>query len=176
MRGTAITISLSLLFAATPAEATVKVFDVSVFGTVNGFTRTIACNSGSPDSCLSTYPGGYTSAPFSQGFGNNFGPIGLEEGLNQLTFGYIFGGGVYNLLVNRSGDLLTGTSVTYDFTSGGVRFGQVGAYEISASARSFNVTGGVPEPRTWAMMLLGFGAMGVSLRRRKVGNLFARTD
>lgn len=26
---------------------------------------------------------------------------------------------------------------------------------------------GVPEPATWAMMLLGFGAMGVSLRRRR---------
>lgn len=26
--------------------------------------------------------------------------------------------------------------------------------------------GGVPEPATWAMMLLGFGAMGVALRRR----------
>lgn len=29
------------------------------------------------------------------------------------------------------------------------------------------VTGAVPEPATWAMMLLGFGAMGVSLRRRR---------
>ena len=27
--------------------------------------------------------------------------------------------------------------------------------------------GAVPEPSTWAMMLLGFGAMGVSLRRRR---------
>lgn len=29
------------------------------------------------------------------------------------------------------------------------------------------VTGGVPEPGTWAMMLLGFGAMGFSIRRRR---------
>lgn len=28
--------------------------------------------------------------------------------------------------------------------------------------------GAVPEPATWAMMLLGFGAIGTSLRRRKV--------
>ena len=27
-------------------------------------------------------------------------------------------------------------------------------------------TGAVPEPATWAMMMLGFGAMGASLRRR----------
>ena len=30
-----------------------------------------------------------------------------------------------------------------------------------------HVTGAVPEPATWAMMLLGFGAIGVSMRRRK---------
>ena len=29
------------------------------------------------------------------------------------------------------------------------------------------VAAGVPEPGTWAMMLLGFGAIGVALRRRK---------
>jgi hypothetical protein len=29
------------------------------------------------------------------------------------------------------------------------------------------VAGAVPEPATWAMMLLGFGAIGVSMRRRK---------
>ncbi len=29
------------------------------------------------------------------------------------------------------------------------------------------VTGGVPEPATWAMMILGFGAAGSVLRRRR---------
>ena len=29
------------------------------------------------------------------------------------------------------------------------------------------VTGAVPEPATWALMLVGFGAVGVSLRRRR---------
>lgn len=29
------------------------------------------------------------------------------------------------------------------------------------------VTAGVPEPATWAMMLIGFGAIGVALRRRR---------
>jgi hypothetical protein len=31
--------------------------------------------------------------------------------------------------------------------------------------------GGVPEPSTWAMMLLGFGAIGVAMRRRKARRL-----
>jgi hypothetical protein len=30
--------------------------------------------------------------------------------------------------------------------------------------------GGVPEPATWAMMILGFGMIGAALRRRRVGN------
>lgn len=32
---------------------------------------------------------------------------------------------------------------------------------------NFAVTAGVPEPATWAMMLMGFGAMGVAMRRRR---------
>ena len=50
-------------------------------------------------------------------------------------------------------------------------------YRIDLSAGGNTVTsfaqlgaGAVPEPTTWAMMLLGFGAMGVSLRRRRRTN------
>lgn len=32
---------------------------------------------------------------------------------------------------------------------------------------SVNVTGAVPEPATWAMMLVGFGGIGFAMRRRK---------
>jgi PEP-CTERM motif len=31
------------------------------------------------------------------------------------------------------------------------------------------VTPGVPEPATWAMMLIGFGAVGYSMRRQRKG-------
>jgi PEP-CTERM motif len=46
----------------------------------------------------------------------------------------------------------------------------------TGATRSVNfaasVTGAVPEPATWAMMLFGFGAMGVSVRRqRRTNNL-----
>jgi hypothetical protein len=34
----------------------------------------------------------------------------------------------------------------------------------------------VPEPATWAMMLLGFGAVGYSMRRRKIGYAGLRTQ
>lgn len=42
-------------------------------------------------------------------------------------------------------------------------------YNISIS----NVSAAVPEPATWAMMLLGFGAIGVSARRRRKAALAA---
>lgn len=34
-------------------------------------------------------------------------------------------------------------------------------------AAAYIGTGAVPEPATWAMMLLGFGGVGVALRRRR---------
>lgn len=74
---------------------------------------------------------------------------------------------------NRSGTTLDGQNVLGDGTSslflqngtGGTgatnTFGFVTRFQTAA------VTGAVPEPSTWGMMLLGFGAMGVSLRRRR---------
>ena len=35
------------------------------------------------------------------------------------------------------------------------------------------VTAAVPEPGTWAMMLLGFGAIGFSMRRRRHSHIAA---
>jgi hypothetical protein len=49
----------------------------------------------------------------------------------------------------------------------------------SVSNLAFNAsmanTSAVPEPTTWAMMLVGFGAVGYSMRRRKVGYSGMRT-
>ena len=39
----------------------------------------------------------------------------------------------------------------------------------SLEVDNFGVTSAVPEPGTWAMMLLGFGAIGFSMRRRRTG-------
>jgi hypothetical protein len=38
-----------------------------------------------------------------------------------------------------------------------------------AGTVAFAAASAVPEPSTWAMMLIGFGAVGYSMRRRKVG-------
>lgn len=41
----------------------------------------------------------------------------------------------------------------------------------SGSGTGRLITNAVPEPGTWAMMLLGFGAIGIGMRRRRVGNI-----
>jgi hypothetical protein len=40
-------------------------------------------------------------------------------------------------------------------------------FVIAAQSGLFQLVAGVPEPGTWAMMLLGFGAIGVAMRRQK---------
>jgi hypothetical protein len=52
-----------------------------------------------------------------------------------------------------------GSFTEYAFTAGGE--GQ------NVLLGGLSLTQSVPEPATWAMMLLGFGAMGVAFRRRK---------
>lgn len=63
-------------------------------------------------------------------------------------------------------------------TSGGTfNYSQVG-YQSIASTRTVlvtnAVTGGVPEPATWTLMLLGFGGVGYTLRRRPARLSLAR--
>ena len=69
----------------------------------------------------------------------------------RLTFGFLSGVG-FNANTNNT--------YRIDLTAGGntvTSFAQIGTGAVAA----------VPEPATWGMMLLGFGAMGVSLRRRR---------
>lgn len=74
---------------------------------------------------------------------------------------------------NRSGTTLDGQSVTGDGTSslflqnGTGGSGSASTFGYVAQFQTADVTGAVPEPGTWAMMIIGFGAAGASMRRRK---------
>lgn len=68
--------------------------------------------------------------------------------------------------------------LTYNFSTPGVYAVRVGSccesprngqYRLHVSLQNAQVNSAVPEPSTWAMMLLGFGAVGFGMRRRREG-------
>jgi len=75
---------------------------------------------------------------------------------------------------NRSGTTLDGQNVLGDGTSSLFRqngtsgTGTTSTFGFVTQFRTADTMGAVPEPSTWALMLLGFGAVGASLRRSKV--------
>ncbi len=132
-------------------SGTITTNDVSQVSSLNGYTfQTITGITG-------TYNGSQITglAPGTFGANNLFyltGPFFVDG--NGLGFRTATGQAV-NLFVTQ------GTA--YQVNAGGLSSGRVTA---SASA----VTAAVPEPATWAMMLMGFGAMGFALRRSKRTN------
>lgn len=70
------------------------------------------------------------------------------------------------------GNNLIGANVYADFSNGLRGSGQLVAVDGNPDAaqfviRTFTPIPAVPEPTTWAMMLLGFGAVGTAIRRRR---------
>lgn len=100
--------------------------------------------------------------------------LGSPDGYNTVSFKFtdvdgtvttlsgenIWGGTVYN------GNQGVGKTVVYKFGPAAVK-----SIEFSSSGNSFEFDhlGGlaVPEPGTWALMILGFGGAGAMLRRRR---------
>lgn len=65
-------------------------------------------------------------------------------------------------------DPATNGRLTFNATGGDI----ITSFTLASSANSletdnFGITAAVPEPATWGMMLLGFGLMGASMRRRR---------
>ena len=61
------------------------------------------------------------------------------------------------------GFVSTGPIISLSFSSGASLYPTVNNLILGQAATA---TPGVPEPATWAMMMLGFGAMGAAMRRR----------
>jgi hypothetical protein len=109
------------------------------------------------------------------GFNNDSVPA-----LHGTLTGITLGGGLADPgEVNFAGNFSTGGSrAVYDYAAAG-EFGLngqnviftpdgVGGYQVSNT-----LPGAVPEPATWAMMITGFGMMGVTLRRRRMATAAA---
>ncbi len=68
-------------------------------------------------------------------------------------------------VVAGAGETLTSVSITTPTTAG---FGALTQLRVRGPV------GAVPEPATWAMMLLGFGGIGYSMRRRRKSTMIAQ--
>jgi serralysin len=130
-------------------------FTVANAGTVGTFDIDAARDLGS-DLALRLFNSSFTSIAFS----DDASAIDLgSTSRNDPFFTYTFANaGTYFL---RVGQFNTATQMDEPQALG---LGY--ALNISLAPSS---TAAVPEPATWAMMLLGFGAVGYSMRRRKVG-------
>ena len=74
---------------------------------------------------------------------------------------------------NRAGTTLDGQALIGDGTSslflqnGTSGRGTTSTFGYVTQFQTANVSGAVPEPATWAMLLVGFGGIGFAMRRRK---------
>lgn len=126
----------------------------------------------------------------------NTGGMMYAAGANLLSG--TFTGGFLDGTVEGTAGVLRGSTdggVTINYTSDFLNFNNIGSFDFSfpltavappfgpggGTIRDFNASmggqfssepaptlGGVPEPTTWAMLVLGFGLVGVSARRRKM--------
>lgn len=146
---------------------------VPTTGTTNVFFNTL---SGIPASNAFTLDFG----PLSFNLADNIealGPAGIQYNNGQFN-GFVFvtdfafNGSYYQLRANGSTitvKLLDGVSTSFDphgFPVGTTSY--INARFTTGNANlSQAVEGPVPEPATWAMMLLGFGGIGMAMRRKQ---------
>jgi hypothetical protein len=177
----AITIRAGAGFVQPPENvlATTSMSGTTVMGTTNQTGTSVSITS---NETIST-SGSNGQASFVPADG------ALDIGTILLTNGGTFTSAEFNLFnasANTSSVTVTVNGVTRDFTIGnGENFIGIEATGGDViSSISFNTNGSgvadlrqvrlggvaaaaVPEPGTWALMLLGFGAVGVSMRRRR---------
>ena len=122
----------------------------------------------------------------------NAGTLHLDQGTSNGIYDFTFGTGAFDLAsvdVAVAGGTGIGTFTAFDAnnvqigtasfaasTTGtkNVSLAGITRLHLVATGTHFNIdnlvlnaaTGAVPEPATWAMMMLGFGGMGYTLRRR----------
>ena len=108
-----------------------------------------------------------TQSAFGADLFQNFGGGSQQGTAATFTLNFLLGGsnvGTYTSLVAPNGGGFFGlTGTSFDT----VTVSQAGGFAVVDNV-SF-AAGAVPEPATWAMMVVGFGALGFAVRRRQPG-------
>lgn len=115
---------------------------------------------------------GVNGSWFGETLGENFGPNEFSEQYQLAESSASFY--LQNFVANNSGTMSASitTAINYTVVAGDTGSGKYVSSadgEIDASLTTLNVTveGAVPEPSTWAMMILGFFGIGFMAYRRK---------
>lgn len=121
--------------------------------------------------------------PMRADFDNTVGSVSVDLGDYASTFpGEGDGETLFLYAYDANDQFLVGVTVgitefqplyqTLSVQFAGIKYAQFGSYGgyggSSVYADNFSFDTAVPEPSTWAMVLLGFGAMGAMVRRRRV--------
>jgi hypothetical protein len=171
----------ALFMAGVGAPASAAVITPQIDGNAGSFSNpTVACTptvnscpngQSFTDTVTFTTPTGYNnvSAILNSTFNTsnpltnlNFNSVTLNNGTTTTAFN--IANGVFDSASREMIALTAGASNV--LTINGTTFGDA-SY---SGTLSFGQTAAVPEPATWALMLIGFGAVGFSMRRRRAGS------
>ncbi len=103
-------------------------------------------------------------------------PLGTTGGpITGETFGYYRLFSSCGLIAGGCGRVEWDGPMTFNFGNGGsfslalsdAYFHTPGSAQVSGTFTLLSSPGAVPEPSTWVMMLLGFGAVGSAMRKRR---------
>ena len=175
--------SVAAIAVATPASATVELINNGGFETGNfsGWTQSgntgftfVQCGPGQIAGNCTAY----------------FGPVGSVGGISQTIATIVGRTYVFNFALRNLGGptnsfaALIGGNTVLSYTNAGAFGAALNSFNYVATGTStavqFNfrqdpsyfgldsvsLTAGVPEPMTWALMILGFGLIGGAMRRR----------
>ncbi len=158
-------VMIALAFAAfslapSQAAAAVYLFTISGNGTAASFSLNsspIPSGTSSTDFLMSDVAGIYNGSPTN--FDELFFFVTSDGGglqLNTLSLGTL-----YDLAGSQ---LFSGTTSNPTFILGNYSMSTYGSED---HLYSLSISSAVPEPATWTMMMLGFGAIGLALRQRR---------
>jgi hypothetical protein len=168
MGAAALTLSSGAFASATVSDGTCSTANVSPTATacVGFFSGQILDNTVTDNATIAsalTTLGVTNYTSFNNYASTTFSNLSGATDLTAL-FGTLTGTDVFGIHFGGSGG---GETAFYkiDFGSGGTL--TLNLPSSSSITHFSGMAGAVPEPATWALMLLGFGGMGISLRRRR---------